>query len=198
MAGQKIAIISDALMLRKGLRSFLSEYFDQTRLEEFRAVKDFLASYRKSQFEVIFVQNTLFREIAGDENMLKQLSDMVLIALIPENETGEVPAFFHDAVVSNINDEEMMRKLEAWKESWMNDRLFGNNDRELTQREINILKQVAIGKTNKQIAEDLFLSPHTVITHRKNITRKLGVYTVSGLTVYALINNLINPSDVSK
>ncbi|MCF8338897.1 MAG: LuxR C-terminal-related transcriptional regulator [Bacteroidales bacterium] len=198
MTGQKIAIISDALILRKGLRSFLSEYFDHTMLKEFRSVKDFLDSYRKSQFEVLFVQNALFREIAGDENMLKQLSDMVLIALIPEEEDREVPAFFHDAISSNINDEDMMRKLEAWKESWMNERLFGNNDRELTHREINVLKQVAIGKTNKQIAEDLFLSPHTVITHRKNITRKLGVYTVSGLTVYALINNLINPSDVNK
>lgn len=198
MTGHKIAIISDALILRKGLRSFLSEYFDHTMLEEFRTVKDFLASYRKSQFEVLFVQNALFRDIAGDENMLKQLSDMVLIALIPEKEDREVPAFFHDAVSSNINDEDMMRKLEAWKESWMNERLFGNNDRELTQREISVLRQVAIGKTNKQIAEDLFLSPYTVITHRKNITRKLGVYTVSGLTVYALINNLINPSEVNK
>jgi DNA-binding CsgD family transcriptional regulator len=53
---------------------------------------------------------------------------------------------------------------------------------------------VALGFTNQQIADKLFISKHTVISHRKNITSKLGIKTVSGLTVYAVLNNLI-PKD---
>jgi two-component system, NarL family, response regulator NreC len=63
---------------------------------------------------------------------------------------------------------------------------------ELSEREKTILRYVAKGLTNKEIADKLFLSAHTVITHRKNITTKLGIKTISGLTVYAILNNLIS------
>jgi DNA-binding CsgD family transcriptional regulator len=67
----------------------------------------------------------------------------------------------------------------------------------LSERETAVLKLVALGYTNQEIAEKLFISKHTVISHRKNITSKLGIKTVSGLTVYAVLNNLI-PKDQIK
>ena len=67
---------------------------------------------------------------------------------------------------------------------------------ELSEREKTILKNVAKGLTNKDIADKLFLSTHTVITHRKNITNKLGIKTISGLTVYAILNNIISIGDL--
>jgi DNA-binding NarL/FixJ family response regulator len=68
---------------------------------------------------------------------------------------------------------------------------------ELSPREKAILKEVALGLTNKEIAEKTYISTHTVISHRKNITRKLGIKTVSGLTVYAILNNIIQMDDIS-
>ena len=62
---------------------------------------------------------------------------------------------------------------------------------ELSAREKEVLIEVASGKTNKEIAEKLFISVNTVITHRKNISAKLGIRSVSGLSVYALMNGLI-------
>ncbi|MEF8985429.1 MAG: LuxR C-terminal-related transcriptional regulator [Bacteroidales bacterium] len=64
----------------------------------------------------------------------------------------------------------------------------------LSAREQEVLKQVAMGYTNQEIAEKLHISKHTVISHRKNLTSKLGIKTVSGLTVYAVLNDLI-PKD---
>jgi len=64
-------------------------------------------------------------------------------------------------------------------------------DNQLSVREIEILGMVAQGFSNKQIAEQLFISIHTVITHRKNITSKLGIKSISGLTLYAALNNFI-------
>ncbi|WP_321279595.1 response regulator transcription factor [Marinifilum fragile] len=66
----------------------------------------------------------------------------------------------------------------------------------LSSREQNILKHIALGLTNKEIADQLFISIHTVVTHRKNITQKLGIKSVSGLTVYAILNNLITMDEV--
>lgn len=67
-------------------------------------------------------------------------------------------------------------------------------DRLLSSREKEVLKQVALGYTNQEIADKLHISKHTVISHRKNLTAKLGIKTVSGLTVYAVLNDLI-PKD---
>lgn len=61
----------------------------------------------------------------------------------------------------------------------------------LTQRESEITALIAKGMTNKNIAEQLHLSPHTVHTHRKNILRKLGINSVSELTLYAINVGLI-------
>lgn len=63
---------------------------------------------------------------------------------------------------------------------------------ELTEREKEILVSVARGMLNKEIAYQYNISIYTVISHRKNITRKTGIKSVAGLTVYALLNGLID------
>ena len=67
---------------------------------------------------------------------------------------------------------------------------------ELTGREKEILVSVAQGLLNKEIADKHNISINTVITHRKNITRKTGIKTVPGLTVYAILNNLIDINSI--
>jgi DNA-binding CsgD family transcriptional regulator len=66
----------------------------------------------------------------------------------------------------------------------------------LSAREVEVLKLVARGHINKHIADALSISLHTVISHRKNITGKLGIKTVSGLTMYAVLNGLISSKDI--
>lgn len=63
--------------------------------------------------------------------------------------------------------------------------------RELTPREMDVLRLVVAGKLNKEIADELNISFQTVLSHRKNITAKLGVKTVAGLTFYAISNGII-------
>jgi DNA-binding NarL/FixJ family response regulator len=64
----------------------------------------------------------------------------------------------------------------------------------LSSREIEIIQLVADGFTNKQIADKLFLSSHTITTHRKNIMSKLGVNNTAGLVMFAIRQNLIEPN----
>jgi DNA-binding CsgD family transcriptional regulator len=66
------------------------------------------------------------------------------------------------------------------------------SNNQLSAREIEILTKIAQGLSNKLIADQLFLSIHTVITHRKNITFKLGIKSISGLTLYAALNNMVD------
>ncbi len=66
----------------------------------------------------------------------------------------------------------------------------------LSQREKEIVICVVKGMTNKEIAERLFLSVHTVITHRKNISKKLQIHSAAGLTIYAIVNKLVELDEV--
>ena len=63
---------------------------------------------------------------------------------------------------------------------------------ELSERERDVLIQVVHGLSNKEIADVLCISTHTVISHRKNIARKLKIHSTAGLTIYAIVNKLVD------
>ena len=69
---------------------------------------------------------------------------------------------------------------------------------ELSDREKEILVCVVKGMTNKAIADALFLSVNTVITHRRNISSKLQIHSTAGLTIYAILNKLVELSDLEQ
>ena len=68
----------------------------------------------------------------------------------------------------------------------------------LSQREKEIITCVVKGMTNKAIADKLFLSVHTIITHRRNIARKLQIHSPAGLTIYAIVNKLVALEDIKE
>ena len=67
---------------------------------------------------------------------------------------------------------------------------------ELSAREVEVLALIARGLMNKQIADRLHISLTTVISHRKNITEKLGIKSVPGLTIYAVLNGYVDAADI--
>lgn len=73
------------------------------------------------------------------------------------------------------------------------------NDEEhepLSAREREIIICVVKGLTNKEIADELCISTHTVITHRRNIAAKLQIHSAAGLTIYAIVNKLVELSEI--
>ena len=67
-----------------------------------------------------------------------------------------------------------------------------------TERRLaELIRLVNAGASNQEIADALFLSIHTVTTHRRNITAKLQIHSPAGLTIYAIINNLIDIAEVN-
>lgn len=71
----------------------------------------------------------------------------------------------------------------------------GRHQDSLSLREKEVVACVVQGMTNKQIADKLCLSAHTVITHRRNISSKLGIHSTAGLTIYAIVNKLVDLDD---
>ncbi len=67
---------------------------------------------------------------------------------------------------------------------------------QLSRREIEVLQLLVKGKTAKEIGEELFISVHTVTSHRKNISAKLGIRSISAMAIYAANMKLIDPAEV--
>ncbi len=67
---------------------------------------------------------------------------------------------------------------------------------DLSEREKEVIRLVAMGLSNKEIAERMFLSVNTVMTHRRNINRKTGIHAAAGLTIYAIVHNIISVEEV--
>ena len=95
--------------------------------------------------------------------------------------------------------EEIARKLQRLTQKPDAEGVAGEEGQQLlSQREKEIVVCVVKGMTNREIADRLFLSTHTVITHRRNIARKLQIHSASGLTIYAIVNKLVELSDIKQ
>ena len=126
---------------------------------------------------------------SGVEETLEDLKSLVMNHLPADADQQE--AFKVLSAINSLQDD--IRKHILLEETALEGRKEGKTeDGTLTSREREILVLVAKGMINKEIADMLNISIHTVITHRKNITQKTGIKTVAGLTVYALLNNLLN------
>ena len=116
-----------------------------------------------------------------------------LIAIVRKDEKDRVSSDFSTVLFMEETKSVLEKKLREIMNSAGPDE---NNHKELSKREIVILKNIALGLTHQEIADKLFISIHTVNTHRKNINKKLGIKTVPGLIVYALLNHLIQMDEI--
>ena len=127
---------------------------------------------------------------SGTEETLEDLKNLVMTHLPASADQQE--AFKVLSGITSLQSD--IRKHILLEETALEGRSCNEtgDDDTLSPREKEILVCVAKGMLNKEIADANNISIHTVITHRKNITRKTGIKTVAGLTVYALLNNLID------
>ena len=123
----------------------------------------------------------------------KEHDNLIIIALVASYLDHTMLAPYHGIIEINDTRAKVIGKM---NEVAQNETSKKTDDVELSKREIDVLVAVAKGMMNKEIADMMNISIHTVISHRKNITRKTGIKSVSGLTVYAMLNNLIDENDL--
>lgn len=128
--------------------------------------------------------------------LVKEFPQLTVIALVTTYLEESTLKQFDGVIEINDTKLKVINKLNQIAKN--DDKSEKSDDVELSKREIDVLVAVAKGLMNKEIADQMNISIHTVISHRKNITHKTGIKSVSGLTVYALLNNLIDETEVYK
>ena len=133
-----------------------------------------------------------------NNNAFKQINhispDCICIALVTTYVDKSLLRYFKEIIELSDNKQKVNNKIFNLLNN--DDAASQNESVDLSNRETDVLICVAKGMTNKDISDMLNISVHTVITHRKNIVKKTGIKSVSGLTVYALLNNLVEESEI--
>jgi len=192
----KIVLIEHAFLVAAGLESLVNElngvYVDQVFHGQEHHLAEKVLNHKPDI--IIFDPHSVGDQLLSVVRSFQQEPDIKLVGLLSSRAPDHIKSRFAYHLHRNDCKFDLLEQLK---------KIIGNSLSKpepksplLSNREIELLKQVCLGHTNQEIADKLFLSVHTVMTHRKNITKKLGIKTVSGLTVYALMNNLVDIREV--
>ena len=196
---RRVVLVEPSAIITAGLKSILSESGSEFEVVGcFEELSHYLERAPLLEPEVILVNPVVFDFTKRTllHTYFEQQPDAVWVAVVHGFMEPEVLRQYHGAVYLYDDKHKIIRQLRQSLEERQQNSEPTADGYELTDRESEILVSVAKGMTNKEIAEAHHISVHTVISHRKNITRKTGIKTVSGLTVYALLNNLIDRSEI--
>ncbi|MBP1677532.1 MAG: transcriptional regulator [Bacteroidetes bacterium] len=194
----KIAIAEPSVIIRSGL-SVVLKRVTGLHIQTFEITTiDLINNYVRLHKPDILIINPAYWG-AVDVARLKQdsgVGDLKCFALTSAMTDPAIIKQYDDEITTYDTAESIREKLNKLFEPAVVE--AGEENETLSQREKEILVCVVKGQTNKEIAQDLFLSTHTVITHRRNIARKLEIHSTAGLTIYAIVNKLVELDEIKK
>lgn len=189
----RIVIVEPYSIIAQGLRLMIDDIkgFEVSAIIADGHYMERIASFRP---DIVVINPKVFdmKKRGEIDELAARVPQAALAALVYQFVEPEVLKSFKATIDISDSREKIAVKLRQLSDVGE----LSTESTELSEREKEILVAVAKGYTNKSIAEEYHLSIHTVITHRKNLTRKTGIKSVSGLTVYAILNNLIDIKEV--
>ncbi|MCU0435132.1 MAG: response regulator transcription factor [Bacteroidia bacterium] len=213
----RIAIAGQQYLVREGLRALVSSEADFAFAGEADGAEMLRQLSVASPFDVLIIDhlqaglglqsiraaimiNPALKILAitqrpGRKELTAALDAGVCSYLLTECDREEIL----DAIRATAQGEQffcgkIVNEVMASPDEAMPDTEFSCDGVRISAREVEIIRLVAEGLTNKEIADRLCLSAHTVTTHRKNIMNKLGVNNTAGLVLFAIRNNIVTPN----
>ena len=193
----KIAIAEPSSMLRIGLEQLLRELPDAEVVFSTDNLNALYSRINALHPDVLIVNPLLFdyTKRATIRAEFDQLPNLRIIGLITAYIESQHQRQFAGVIELNDDLQRVKSTLKQVASSLQSDSDEPDTD-PLSDREKDVLVCLSKGLKNNEIADELNISVHTVITHRKNIVRKTGIKSVAALTVYAILNNLIEQKDI--
>ena len=198
MKNNKILVVETSPLISSGLSSFfegMNQFTVSAVVDNIEDLQDKMVIHNPD----ILIINPIMIGYYAINNFFKNLSqnypNIHCVALVTTYIDKNILRYFKEIVELSDNKQKVVNKLINLLNN--SDETTSQENIELSNREVDVLVSVAKGMTNKEISDLLSISVHTVITHRKNIVKKTGIKSVAGLTVYALLNNLVEESEIN-
>jgi DNA-binding NarL/FixJ family response regulator len=192
----KIVIIEPSIIIRIGMLSVLHRLntiqIDVLEVSEIEQLKSSL-NWQKPDLLLI---NPSVLSVLSLNQIKKEIGNPQLRCIALQNSLSDATSLkVYDEIISIYDSTEQINekltKLIVEPE-------YEKRHESLTIREKEIIVCVIKGMTNKEIAEKLHLSLHTIISHRRNIAAKLQIHSTAGLTIYAIVNKLVELNDINQ
>ena len=190
----KIAVAESSVIIRSGIISVLKR-LDTFHVEVFEfSDMDQLRNGIGWQKPDILIVNPALPEMSSIHQIKKASGNPEMRCVAMQNFlTDSMALKVYDEVISVYDSvDQIKEKLHKLLKEPERDKRHES----LSTREKEVIVCVIKGMTNKQIADKLFLSTHTVITHRRNISNKLQIHSTAGLTIYAIVNKLVELDEI--
>ncbi len=186
MRRYRVAIVAPSAIISRGIAAILQQSGEAEVVLISQALGDIVPRLHSADIDLLIVDTMLLRTIEPQE----ELDDIVVVGLQTSLYDGDIARRMTHAIGLYSSEEDILRTVAQAVDA--PSQVSPQESHELSERECDVLILVAKGLTNKEIASQLNISPHTVISHRKNIVHKTGIRSVAGLTVYAVLNKLID------
>ena len=193
----KIVIAEPFTMLRIGLERLLEELPDAEVVFSTDNLSSLYARINALRPDILIINPLLFDYVkrATLRAEFDQLPNLRLVGLVTAYLESQHQRQFAGVIELNDDIQRIKSTLNQVARSVQSDD-DESDTAPLSDREKDVLVCLSKGLKNNEIADQLNISVHTVITHRKNIVRKTGIKSVAALTVYAILNNLIEEKDI--
>lgn len=193
----KIVIAEPSTMLRIGLEQLLRELPDVEVVFSTDNLNALYARINALRPDILIINPLLFdyAKRATVRAEFDQLPNLRIVGLVTAYLESQHQRQF--AGIIELNDD--FQRVKSTINQVLNTLQSDDDESDtapLSDREKDVLVCLSKGLKNNEIADQLNISVHTVITHRKNIVRKTGIKSVAALTVYAILNNLIEEKDI--
>jgi DNA-binding CsgD family transcriptional regulator len=194
---RNIIVAEPSVLLYSGLSSVTGNSGQGLILTRSESLDDVLRLVTLRDAETVIINPAL---IQGNSKILQSLRNASpgtrFIALVYAFFDARVLSQFDDIITVNDSMEKIVSAITG-ENSATRTQEGSQPDVSLSDREIEVLKLLAAGMSTKEIAEDLHISTNTVISHRKNLSVKTGIRSVSGLTIYSVVKKHITPGSIT-
>ncbi len=196
ISNPRFAVIAANALSGIGMKSILEKIIPMIEVVLFRSCKE-MNELSSGEFIHYFIDSQAFVE-----NSRFFLSHPHQVILLTATEIPEAQGI--NSINTNLSEEQIVRDIlrlhhnaHAKSHNHTAHRTPDTQQRPLlTAREREVLVLIAKGLINKEISDRMGIGLTTVITHRKNITRKLGIKSISGLTIYAVMRGYIDADSI--
>ena len=192
IAKPKIAIISSNSLMNIGLKAIIERLMPMGEVRLFSSAED-IVSQPEDSFAHFFISAQVFAD--NSRYFLEHSRKVIVLVTSPQT---ILPTGMHTLNISQ-GEEEMVRdilRLHSSGHQHAHNTHTEESTSALSEREREVLALLVKGFLNKEIAEELNISINTVISHRRNIVERLGLRSVSALTIYAVTHGIVDIEEI--
>lgn len=192
----QLAIVETSQLLFEGLFAAFHNADGECHITKVDLLDDFLKFVdEQNPFDMVVINPSLLPNRTKEIKKIRKNQPKLVIVGVATNLVENEIASLYDETFSLYDsiDHIVSKSLKLVKDNSSKKEM--PEDESLSEREIEVLVLLIKGLSNKEIAENLNISIHTVITHRKNIAIKTGIRSQSGLTIYAISKKIVSLDD---